>query len=147
MRALIIFAVSAMIAMILPRCVVADTWINLGGVSAHPAPGFNGQNLGLGIEQSIDTQSFVSAGIYRNSVRRRSRYMVYGHRLVSDGIVSAGYLAGVVDGYRDFNHGGITPMGAAFVSVDGKIFGVNIVFVPPAGETPALALQFKARVW
>lgn len=146
-RALIVFAAAMLISMLLPRCSVADTWINLGGVSAHPDPGFSGQNPGLGIEQSINSRSFAAGGIYRNSVRRQSRYAVYGRRLISDGVVSAGYLVGAVDGYPYFNDGGITPMGAAFVAVEGRVFGANIVFIPPVGETPALALQFKVMVW
>lgn len=133
---------------LVPSMCHAVTWVNFGGVSLHTKSGYNSQNPGFGIQQDIDTKDFVAFGGYINSFDEVSRYMTFGRRFVSDGVVSAGLFGGVVDGYSLRNHGGFDYIAAPFAEIDGRRVGVDLLFLPPAekGRAAALSLQFKVRL-
>jgi len=133
---------------LLPGIAQAATYLNLGGVTWHSDPRFNGRNPGIGIQHDISVTDFIAAGIYKNSDFATSSYGVAGRRLISDGVVAAGFFIGVVDGYKYRNHGDFAPFAAPFVMVDGHRIGVNLVFIPPAqkGGAAALSLQIKIMV-
>ena len=127
-----------------------SVWINLGGASYHPGSNgaLNDSNPGLGLEYHRNNGDYLAAGMYLNSIGKRSRYGVYARQLASSGAVSLGVFGGIVDGYTGINNGGIIPFGAPYMSINGDRVGVNVIFIP--GINPKVnsvfSVQFKLRI-
>lgn len=123
-------------------------WLNVGGVSWHPGTsGMNGLNNGLGLELNTRGNDFIAAGAYNNSIGEVSHYAVYGIELKRRHGLSAGFIAGVIDGY-EVNDGGAAPLLLPFVTVRGKDTAVNVLAIPKIeGRTvTTFAVQFKLRI-
>ncbi len=142
------FALALSIALAAPVAVADSTWLNVGGVSWHPfTSGKNGSNPGLGLEWQMDNRRFITAGMYRNSQSTQSRYAAYGWRPYDNGTFSSGIITGVVDGYQ-WRDGGVIPMIAPYIMLEGKALALNVVIVPRVSKNVAttVALQIKYRM-
>lgn len=126
----------------------AATWLDLGGASYHTKAGRRGSNPGFGIQHDLNKADFIAFGGYINSDDNVSRYMTFGRRFVSDGVVSAGLFGGIVDGYPGRNDGNFDYFAGPFVSIEGRWAGINLVFLPPSVKNgaAALSLQFKVKI-
>ena len=136
-----------LLALLAAHPVHADTWLNLGGVSWHDRPGFNGENFGLGIEHALSPRAFATGGFYHNSERTRSHYLAYGQRFYDVGRWSAGGVIGLVDGYSKLNRP-VALMILPFVNVRWQRVGASLLVIPPAEKDGALvvAVQLKIRM-
>lgn len=140
------------VALLAPAAAYADAWLNVGGVSTHfgatqdNGQPFNAINSGLGIEADIKGVT-VSAGVYRNSIDRQSRYMAAEKMLLERGRFGFGVSAGVVDGYY-YRDGGPMPMILPVARWDGDTIGLRALFIPPVDSrvTAAVAIQVRLRI-
>lgn len=60
---------------------LAQTYIQLNGISIHDRSGFNGFNYGAGVEHAVADRWTVAGGWYQNSEYRGSTY-AYGRYTV-----------------------------------------------------------------
>lgn len=132
-------------------------WITSGFLSHHtsqrkaPKRGWNETNTGVGIEYALDSHWRLAAGVYDNSVYRRSRYaqVVWSPEATNwrsgDWCVSAGVALGAVDGYPRISHGGFFPTVLPVFALEWKHVGLNLTYIPSlAGQVSgAVALQAK----
>jgi hypothetical protein len=122
-------------------------WINFGGTSWHANKNseHNTDNYGLGIEYGIGAHYSLVAGQYKNSSYNESLYAGLAWMPVKFSWAKLGLVAGFVDGYRNMNNGNLSPFLMPALSIEGKMFGINLVYLPPANEKmqDTLALQFK----
>lgn len=133
--------------MVLATSAQADTWLNLGGISYHEdrRANLNERNHGLGIRYDLDANDFISAGVYRNSINRVSRYAVYGRDVYTYREVKLGAIVGVVDGYK-FNNGGVLPMVAPYLSFTVLRVGFDVVYVPKIEKKVSAVIGLQMRV-
>jgi hypothetical protein len=117
----------------------ATTYVQLNGVSIHDAPGFNGFNYGLGIEQTISENWNVAVGWYKNSEYRGSTYAYGRYALHKTENWDFGVGVGVVTGYKTMN---VMPM--AFPEVCYQYFCG--IFIPKINQDGANALGFHLRL-
>jgi hypothetical protein len=107
----------------------------------------NEQNFGLGIEYHSSETTLYMLGAYRNSHRRTSAYALAGWTPVKLGWVKLGLLAGVANGYPKLNDGGITPVVAGLIPIEGERFGMNLILIPRAlKKSPyTIGIQLKYK--
>jgi len=131
-----------------------QVWLNPGFLSYHAdrEADFRENNIGFGAEAVFAPDHGLVAGNFINSQNFRSHYAMYEWRPLHwqpYGVnLSAGLIAGVLDGYPTYHDGdwsfGILPM----LFFEGKRFGVNFTVVPGRNLGGRLmAIQLKLRVW
>jgi hypothetical protein len=81
---------------------LAETYIQVNGISVHDRPGFNGFNYGAGIEQTISKDWTVAGGWYRNSDYRGSAYGYARYSVYKEGPWDIGVAGGLVTGYEPY---------------------------------------------
>lgn len=129
-------------------------WLTTGFVSHHfkRDAGYNERNTGLGAEMQFNDDTAISAGIYRNSVRKTSHYLQYVWIPLSLGTLHIGASVGAIDGYPELRHGKIALSLMPVASMNFKVFnqdaGLNFVYIPTIASrvNGALALQLKFRL-
>jgi len=133
---------------------VPQVWLNAGFLSYHAdrSKHFREDNYGFGGEVLLAPDHGLFAGSYINSDRGRSHYAMYQWRPLHwqpDGItVSAGLVAGGVDGYPGYHEGGWAFGALPMLFLEGERFGANFVVVPSVYANHwVAALQLKLRVW
>jgi len=128
-------------------------WLNAGFLSAHAdrSKDYREDNFGIGVELLMAPEHGFFAGNYINSDGTRSRYGMYQWRPLQWQIeylhLSAGFIAGAIDGYEKYHDGGwffgLLPM----LSLEGDRFGANLLVVPASEpEHRLVAIQMKIRV-
>lgn len=128
----------------------ADTWGVISGLSYHTdrSVKHNEVNPGLGVEIDMpEPDTRVIAGFYKNSEWRQTVYAGASWTPWHFGrYVKAGMAIGIATGYQPQNLLGLTPIGAAVLSVEGDRVGANVMALPPVGQYPGVfGLQVKAK--
>ena len=118
---------------------VAETYVQINGVSVHDRSGFNGINYGAGIEQTVLTRWSVAGGWYRNSEYRGSTYGYARYAVYKDGPWDIGVAVGAVTGYQ---RAPVVPM--AFPEV---CYGWTCALIlPRVDSTGASAIGLRLRI-
>jgi len=134
-------------------------WVDAMVASYHidPAPDTNFEqfNPGLGIECWPSDQWALTAGGFRNSLRRPSWYAggVWAPEFLHWGFVRLAAMGGIISGYNYGNwglgrHHSVGPVAAPVVMVTYRRVGVNVIVVPPipSDNLPfTLGFQVKYR--
>jgi hypothetical protein len=81
---------------------MAQTYVQINGVSIHDKPGFNGFNYGAGIEHTVADRWTVAGGWFRNSEYRGSTYAYARYAVYKGGEWDIGIGAGLVTGYESY---------------------------------------------
>lgn len=107
-------------------------WVQFGGFSHHMdrSRNFNEHNFGLGAQYRFNENHAVSVGYYRNSIRETSHYALYKYTPLHYGPVSAGVMAGAVDGYPKLNHGRAYPLALPMASIRMGRVEAEAMYVP-----------------
>jgi hypothetical protein len=131
-----------------------QVWLNPGFLSYHAdrEADFRENNIGFGAEAVLAPDWGLYAGNFINSQNLRSRYAMVQWRPLHwqpYGVdISAGLIAGAVDGYPDNSDGGWYYGALPMLFLEGKRFGLNVTLVPGRTEGGRLvAIQLKIRVW
>jgi hypothetical protein len=90
------------ICMLVITAPMAQTYIQINGVSVHDRPGFNEFNYGAGIEQTITDRWSVAGGWFRNSEYRGSTYAYGRYAMYKNGPWDIGVGVGLVTGYESY---------------------------------------------
>jgi hypothetical protein len=117
-------------------------WVDamLGSYHIDPGPNthFEQFNPGLGVECWLGNQWALTAGGFRNSLRRPSYYAggVWAPEFAHWGIVRLAAIGGIISGYNYGNWGlgrnhTIGPVVAPIMMVDYKRVGANFIVIPP----------------
>jgi hypothetical protein len=88
--------------MLLCSQVLAETYVQLNGVSVHDRTGFNGFNYGAGIEHAVADRWTVAGGWFRNSEYRGSAYAYGRYAVYKNKSWDIGVGAGLVTGYESY---------------------------------------------
>jgi hypothetical protein len=132
-------------------------WVDtmLGSYHIHPDKDFEQFNPGLGVECWLNNQWAVTAGGFRNSLRRPSYYGggVWAPEFAHWGFVRIAVIGGIISGYNygDWGLGRnhtIGPVAAPILMVDYKRVGANFIVIPPIPSddlpfTVGFQLKFK----
>jgi hypothetical protein len=118
---------------------VAQTYVQINGVSVHDQSGYNGFNYGGGIEQTVAQQFSVAAGWYRNSEYRGSAYAYGRYAVYKTNNWDAGIGLGVVTGYQ---RSSVLPMVLPELCYKWSC----AVFVPKVQKDSANAIGFRLRI-
>jgi hypothetical protein len=78
---------------------VAQTYVQVNGVSLHDRPGYNGFNYGAGVEHAVALDWTMAAGWYYNSERRDSGYAYGRYSVYRKHAWDIGIAVGAVTGY------------------------------------------------
>lgn len=78
---------------------VAQTYVQINGVSVHDKSGYNSFNYGGGIEQTVTDRWSVAAGWYRNSEYHGSTYTYGRYAVYKQDSWDIGVAVGAVTGY------------------------------------------------
>jgi hypothetical protein len=81
---------------------LAQTYVQINGVSIHDKPGFNGFNYGAGVEHTVADRWTVAGGWFRNSEYRGSAYAYGRYAVYKKGAWDIGVGAGLVTGYQSY---------------------------------------------
>jgi hypothetical protein len=130
---------------------VSELWLNPGFYSYHfqKDKGFNNSNFGFGGEYRYSTVSSVTLGVFDNSDRQTSRYVGWYWQPLESGPVRFGAVVGAIDGYPNMLNGGWFIAFIPTASIQYKIIGANLMFVPSYKDRlyGAISLQLKLRVF
>jgi len=118
---------------------LAETYIQVNGVSVHDKSGFNGFNYGAGIEHTVADRWTVAGGWFRNSEYRGSAYAYGRYAVYKNGPWDIGIGAGLVTGYESY---AVAP--ALFPEVCYSYFCA--VALPQVKTSGASALAFHLRI-
>jgi hypothetical protein len=118
---------------------LAETYVQLNGVSVHDRAGFNGFNYGAGIEHAVADRWTVAGGWFRNSEYRGSAYAYGRFAVYKNKSWDIGVGAGLVTGYESY-----TVVPALFPEVCYSYFCA--VALPQVKTSGASALAFHLRV-
>ena len=132
-------------------------WVDamVGSYHIHPDKDFEQFNPGLGIECWPGDTWALTAGGFRNSLRRPSYYggAVWAPEFLHWGFVRLAAMGGIISGYNYGNWGlghdhTIGPVVAPIVMVAYKRVGVNFIVIPPIPSddlpfTIGFQLRFK----
>jgi hypothetical protein len=133
-------------------------WVDamLGSYHIDPDPNtnFNEFNPGLGVECWINNQWAVTAGGFRNSLRRPSYYGggVWAPEFAHWGIVRIAAIGGIISGYNYGNWGlgrnhTIGPVAAPIVMLEYKRVGANFIVIPPIpSDNLPFTIGFQVKV-
>jgi hypothetical protein len=137
------------LAMAEPDFDVGKVWFNAGFYSYHydRNKGLEDKNPGLGVEWPINETYSLTAGLFRNSDRERSRYIgLYVMPFEFHG-VKLGAVVGGFDGYPNYRNGNWFPSLIPTAAIEGKHWGLNVAVIPTIKNRlyGALTLQLKYR--
>jgi hypothetical protein len=133
-------------------------WVDamLGSYHIDPDPGthFNEFNPGLGVECWFNGEWGVTAGGFRNSLRRPSYYGggLWAPEFTHFGFVRLAVIAGIISGYNYGNWGlgrnhTVGPVAAPIVMFDYKRVGANLIFIPPIpSDNLPFTIGFQVKV-
>ena len=125
-------------------------WLNAGFYSVHfdTDKGFRNNNLGLGLEATLNENWSVTAGRFINSNNAYSNYAGAYYLPFHWGRWKAGVVGGTFNGYPNAFDGGWFPAILPVVTVEGERFGLNIALVPPLKDRlyGAVSFQLKLKV-
>lgn len=129
----------------------SEIWINPGLLSHHfkNSQEFNSFNYGAGIEYKFSNVSSIAAGVYKNSYYQQSKYIGVHWQPIALGPVNMGIFAGGFNGYANTNNGGWFPGVIPAFTMEGKLFGVNLLVIPtlPNRVAGSIAAQLKIKVF
>ena len=135
-----------------------EVWIDamLGSYHINPDPNthFEQFNPGLGVECWLNNQWALTAGGFRNSLRRPSYYGggVWAPEFAHWGIVRIAAIGGIISGYNYGNWGlghdhTIGPVVAPIVMVEYKRVGANFIVIPPIpSDNLPFTIGFQLKV-
>jgi hypothetical protein len=116
----------------------ADVMIGSYHIDPDPGTDFEQFNPGLGVECWLNGQWALTAGGFRNSLRRPSWYGggVWAPEFVHYGFIRLAVIGGIISGYNYGNWGlghdhTIGPVVAPIVMLEYKRVGANIIVIPP----------------
>lgn len=118
---------------------LAQTYVQINGVSIHDKSGYNQFNYGAGIEQTITDRWTVAGGWYHNSEYRGSTYGYARYAVYKNGLWNLGVGAGLVTGYDSY---AVVPM--AFPELCYSY--LCAVAIPQVNAGGASALAFHLRL-
>jgi len=131
-------------------------WVDamVGSYHIHPDKDFEQFNPGLGIECWPGDTWALTAGGFRNSLRRPSYYggAVWAPEFLHWGFVRLAAMGGIISGYNYGNWGlgrnhTIGPVAAPIVMVAYKRVGVNFIVIPPIpSDDLPFTIGFQLRV-
>lgn len=128
----------------------SSLWLNPGLYSYHfdRNRDFNSNNVGLGAEYQISTITSITAGFYRNSYYQSSSYIGAYWQPIGIGPMKLGVVSGLFNGYSNTNNGGWFPAVLPALTVEGDLFGCNLLFIPtvPNRIAGSVSLQLKIKV-
>jgi hypothetical protein len=133
--------VFAILFVVLTSQSLANTYIQINGVSVHNKPGFNDFNYGAGIEQSVSDRWSLAGGWFRNSEYRGSTYGYARYAVYKNGPWGIGIGAGLVTGYSSYK---VAPM--AFPEICYSYLCAIAIPQVNAGGANALALHLKLPI-
>jgi hypothetical protein len=116
-----------------------QTYVQINGISLHDQTGFNGQNWGAGLEQSITDHWTVAGGWYYNSDYRGSTYVYSRYAFYKKNAWNIGVAMGAVTGYEPYP---VAP--TLFPEVCYSYFCA--VALPRIKDTGANAIGFRLRI-
>ena len=130
-------------------------WLNAGTYSHHfnRDKNFRENNVGFGAEVWLRNDHALMGGTFINSDGVRSHYAAYQWRPLhwqpAGMHIGAGIALGAFDGYPRYQNGDWFPVALPVLSIEYKMVGVNLLFVPtiPDRIDGAISLQLKLRVW
>ncbi|WP_133646499.1 hypothetical protein [Paraburkholderia flava] len=161
-----VFALAALVAGLTaaPATRAADwcsggVWVDAMLGSYHINPDrdkhFEQFNPGLGVECWLGSEWAVTAGGFRNSLRRPSWYGggVWAPEFLHWGFIRLAAMGGIISGYNYGNWGlgrnhTIGPVAAPIVMVEYKNVGANFIVIPPipSDDLPfTIGFQVKVR--
>ena len=133
----------------------ADAMVGSYHINADRNTNFEQFNPGLGIECWPGDQWALTAGGFRNSLRRPSWYggAVWAPEFLHWGFVRLAAMGGIISGYNYGNwglgpHHSIGPVAAPVVMFAYRRVGVNVIVIPPipSDDLPfTLGFQVKYR--
>lgn len=118
---------------------LAQTYVQINGVSVHNRPGFNEFNYGAGVEQTVTDRWSIAGGWFRNSEYRGSAYGYARYAVYKNGPWDIGIGAGLVTGYESYT---VAP--SLFPEACYSYFCV--VALPQVKTNGASALAFHLRL-
>jgi hypothetical protein len=133
-------------------------WVDAMFASYHidPDPGthFEEFNPGLGVECWLNGQWAVTAGGFRNSLRRPSYYGggVWAPEFAHFGFIRLAVMAGIISGYNYGDWGlvrnhSVGPVAAPIIMTEYKRVGMNFIIVPPIpSDNLPFTIGFQLRV-
>jgi hypothetical protein len=140
------------------RCAAGEeypqVWLNPGFLSYHAdrETDFRENNVGVGAEAVLAPDWGLYAGNFINSQNFRSHYAMAQWRPLHwrpfDVNLSAGLIAGALDGYPKYKDGGWYFGALPMLFIEGRRFGFNFTVVPAVDPDKRLmAIQLKFRIW
>jgi len=122
----------------------AQDYLIGSGVAIHldGAKHCNWFTKGLGIEKSVSESWRIAAGYYDNSNCRDSFYLAGAWLPLRLGDLRLGVIGGGVTGYR----APILPAGGLVAAYEPGKYGVNVIFIPPAGESGQGVIWLQANL-
>jgi hypothetical protein len=156
-------AVAAWVAgMTMTASAQADEWCKggvwvdamLGSYHIQPDQDFEQFNPGLGVECWLGNEWALTAGGFRNSLRRPSYYggAVWAPEFAHWGFIRVAAIGGIISGYNYGNWGlgknhTIGPVVAPLLMVEYKRVGANFILVPPIpSDNLPFTVGFQLRV-
>lgn len=118
---------------------LAQTFVQLNGVSLHDRSGYNGFNYGAGIEHTVTKDWNMAAGWYHNSEYRGSTYAYGRYAFYKKDSWDIGVAVGAVTGYQ---RASVVPM--AFPEV--CYSWVCGLFAPRVESTGANVVGLRLRI-
>jgi hypothetical protein len=123
----------------------ADTWVSLGGSSAHACHtcGYNNFNPGLGLQRDVKKDLRILGGVYYNSYYKATVYAGAGYQPLQYGMIRFGVMGGLVTNYDNLR---VPVMALPVVSIEGARGGIDILGFPSVGSRTGLItvnLKFK----
>ena len=124
----------------------ADTWLSVGGVSAHACHtcGYNNFNPGLGLQHEVNKDLRLIGGVYYNSYYKATAYAGAAYQPLQYGMIRVGIMGGLVTNYNDLK---IPVMVLPALSIEGTRIGVDILGFPSVGSrTGLITANFKYKL-
>jgi hypothetical protein len=123
----------------------ADTWLSVGGVSAHACHtcGYNNFNPGLGLQHDVKKDLRILGGVYYNSYYKATVYAGVGYQPLQYGMIRVGIMSGLVTNYDNLR---VPVMALPALSIEGERVGIDILGFPNVGSRTGLItanLKFK----
>lgn len=125
-----------------------NAWIACIATSHHfdRSKGYNERNWGCGVEYGVAQDTRLVAGAYRNSLFRESTYAGALWLPLQFGPAKAGFIGGVVNGYRA-NGGGFSPVVVPMITLEGHTVGINVLATPRYRDSPGvIGMQIKFQI-
>ena len=122
----------------------AETWLVGSGIAIHGdrSHHYNWLTTGIGLEQTFTDTLRGAAGVYRNSNYNDSSYGAFIYMPFIAGALKAGIFAGGATGYR----APVTPVAGFAAAYEGKKYGMNLILVPPSGDSGKGVAWFQWKV-